>query len=586
MRGEALAAGDRVREEVVPALERAEGELRATAAIVEREVGSVASAFQELARHTATMLNLAAAVVDGLENAGVSSFLPQVQTLESAAQQFIADRLQATTGILETVTSEATLLGQLPHVAARQAAIAFEIKSLSVLTNIEVANLGNDGERFQYLAHELVDFSHAMIEYTRTLANQADLCRNKTEDTRCSLANEVPRLRQELARIEGDLRNALALVHAGLTKLATTPGRFRAGVEHIGGGIAGVVAAIQTQDITRQQVEHVQEAFALIAERLRGAGNSSQELARELPWTYSGLTIQIYQIKVIKQTVAHWTGQIRSCMSGIMSVSSSEVAAIAPVVLEQEQTVAAQLARIERLEGESQAYSEKIQGTLGGLFSLLQMVGENLQRSKSIRDRIRLLALNSIVEASHFGGQAAVILAISTNIKELSTLWGETTGESEHTLQEIMKLGKHRNLLMESFSAVSKVILQEAQAQTRVSLERLRVAGSFAAGQARKMKAVTEEMQGKIADVARTEERLDGCSARVDAVLSEIEGMALKMETENPDVKGQYDAAAVERLFSSSYTTELEREVLRAALEGEELPTAQTVLVGNDAELF
>jgi hypothetical protein len=72
----------------------------------------------------------------------------------------------------------------------------------------------------------------------------------------------------------------------------------------------------------------------------------------------------------------------------------------------------------------------------------------------------------------------------------------------------------------------------------------------------------------------------------VDAVLSEIERVALKLEMENPEVKGHCDAGAVEQLFSSSYTTELEREVLRAALRGGELPVAQAVLVGNSAELF
>lgn len=585
MLGEAVAAGDRVREQLLLTLEMGEGELHATAAIIEREVGAVASAFRSLAGHAATILNLATAVIDGLETAGVSSFLGEVQALGSATQQFIAERLQATTGILETVTSEAKLLGRLPHVASRQTAIAFEIKSLSVLTNIEVAHLGDEGERFQYLARELVDFSRAMIEYTRTLAHQADLCGRQIEETRRALAEEVPRLRQELARMGTELRNALVLLNAGLSKLAETPGRFREGVDHIARQIAGVVAAIQTQDITRQQIEHVQEAFGLMAGRLQGAENSSHALALELPWSYSGLTIQIYQIRVIKTTLAYWTGQIRSCINGIMSASSSEVAAIAPAVLEQEQLVEAQLVHIERLEQESEAYSNKIQSTLGGLSSLLQSVGENLRSSKSIRNRIRLLALNSIVEASHFGGQATVIMAISTSIKDLSALWGEITGESERTVLELTELGKQTNLLMKVFSATSAG-LNEAQVRTRVTLDRLRTAGSIAAGKAREMKAVMGKMQSEVAEAAETGEVFDACLGRVDTVVGAIERVAQQVETECPDVKRQYDAAAVEHLFSSFYTTELEREVLRAALQGGELPVAQAVLVGNEAELF
>jgi hypothetical protein len=39
-------------------------------------------------------------------------------------------------------------------------------------------------------------------------------------------------------------------------------------------------------------------------------------------------------------------------------------------------------------------------------------------------------------------------------------------------------------------------------------------------------------------------------------------------------------------LFSASYTTEMERGVLRAALNGTELPGAQQTFAGNSVELF
>jgi hypothetical protein len=42
----------------------------------------------------------------------------------------------------------------------------------------------------------------------------------------------------------------------------------------------------------------------------------------------------------------------------------------------------------------------------------------------------------------------------------------------------------------------------------------------------------------------------------------------------------------VEKLFAAGYTTEIEREVLRAALRGEPLPSQQLSLAGNDVELF
>ena len=88
------------RTEAVRTLEKARGELQAMSRASESEIESVARAFEGLAGHADTILNLAAAIVGCVENESVSSVLPKVQTLGATARGFIGDRLQATTGIL------------------------------------------------------------------------------------------------------------------------------------------------------------------------------------------------------------------------------------------------------------------------------------------------------------------------------------------------------------------------------------------------------------------------------------------------------------------------------------------------------
>ena len=108
------------------------------------------------------------------------------------------------------------------------------------------------------------------------LADHTDGRRAAIEETGRVLAAELPRLREELARIEVDLGNALAVVDSSLTQLSRTPVQFRTCVEDVAQQIAGVVAAVQAHDITRQQIDHVQEAFALISARMRSDGNSEK----------------------------------------------------------------------------------------------------------------------------------------------------------------------------------------------------------------------------------------------------------------------------------------------------------------------
>jgi Spy/CpxP family protein refolding chaperone len=216
----------------------------------------------------------------------------------------------------------------------------------------------------------------------------------------------------------------------------------------------------------------------------------------------------------------------------------------------------------------------------------MQLVSEHLQRSKSVRDRLRLLAFNSIIEASHLGTQADAILAISTSIKGISAAWGQITEQSGHAMQEILNLVKQTNQVMEAFSEASNERLREAQVQTRAALGNLRTAAEFAASQAQQMKAATEKMQAQIAGVGKTGDLLDACFGRGDAVLAEIECLRRQLEVDHPDVKERYDAAEVEQLFSASYTTEMERDVLHAALRGTALPVGQPTFAGNSVELF
>jgi len=65
-----------------------------------------------------------------------------------------------------------------------------------------------------------------------------------------------------------------------------------------------------------------------------------------------------------------------------------------------------------------------------------------------------------------------------------------------------------------------------------------------------------------------------------------LESIKFDLEADHPEVKKNYDEAEIERLFSASYTTQTEREVLRAALCGTVYSAAQQCSAGNSVELF
>ena len=575
----------------VDTLQQAEAGIVAVLRDSESAIVAVANGFEELARQSHGVLTVAAEIVTCVEGEGIRTLLPRVESLGDAARQFVHVRLDATAGILESVLAEVKLLDRLAHLTRGQRSIARETQTLSVLTNIEVARLGQLGAGFQYLAHELDQFSQSVTEGMKELAAHTDEHRTEVDQTRRLLAAALPRVQKDFTRIEADLENALAVTRESHSQLEHAPVQFRGTVEEISGQIAGVVAAVQGHDITRQQLEHVHKALTLIKNKMSaveeareqgGAGDAEKELATIV----AGLAIQIYQMRSIAETVGDWVAQIGRCIENILRISSSEIVGLGPLVLEQETRLSEQLQRIEQLERECETDSEEVRGTFAGLNKLMQLVGNHVEKSRTVRDRLQLLTFNSIIEASHLGEKADAILEISQSIKRLSLDWSAMTDSSAQSKEEILALVEQAQGGMLAFSEAGSENLREAQAAAREGLENLRGVAACAGQKAEDVETTTAALQSKVSALSAARDRLDASFSAIGVVLRQIEDLRAEVEAESPRSLAHCNKNAMEELFGSSYTTEIEREVMRAALHGAPLPRMQQNLAGNDCELF
>jgi hypothetical protein len=568
-------------------LEKAKAELRSLARATEKEIQTVGKAFEALTGHSNQIMQLAADLVASVEGESVTCVLPTVRRLGEAARCFIGRQLEASTGILHTVTAEAKLLGQISRATHEQAVIARKTKALSVLTNVEVARLGSQGGTFEHLAKQLADFSDSLSADIQRLTRDTDLHRRAVDSTRLDLFTELPRRRAAMAHIEAELATALTIAEAGIAQLSTAPPQFSRCLQDLKLQISGVVSAVQAQDIARQQIEHVEEAFTIICDRLVNGETAGPEGALEdAAWACAGLTIQIYQLAQVRDNVAGWSTQISQCMAGILRVSASDVVGLGPMVLAQEREISAQLAHFEVLEEHSHGYSQCIVETLEGIAKLMELVRAHLRKSKSIRDCLQLLTFNSIIEATHLGSQASAILAIARHIESISGEWRQITDQAEILMLELVKLVEPARQFMHVFSEESGREVAQAGLQTRASLESLRSTANFAAGQARRMREATEQMHREIVAVRASGEVLASCYERFEGVKIEVEQALCALAVGHANWKAEFDAPEVERVFSASYTIEMERRVLRAALCGAPLPVEEAKFSGNSAELF
>lgn len=451
---------------------------------------------------------------------------------------------------------------------------------LRVLTNIEVARLGEVGAGFEYLARELNDFSVAVAKSTGELMGHTRERRRTVEETRRTLEVELPRMREEFAGTEEELGRAAKRMELTLRQLAETPQRFRGAVTAVAGQIGGVVAAIQAHDITRQQMEHVRDALRKIGTEMRGPEGAAERRA--------GLRIQSYQLRSIRETVGRWMAQIGTCLEDMGRVASGEILELAPAVLREERELGAELGEIEKLEERCAAADGKVRASFAGIAGLMQLVNEHLERSKRVRDRLQLLMFNSIVEASHLGAQADGILEISTTIKRISSAWSEITSGSEEAVARIAGLVETSGGALAVFAEGRCEALQQAQRETHEGLEILREAGRCAETQGRAIQEEIGAVQGRLAGIGSARDRLESSFGRLAEVVEAVERAEAGMERSGRATadRATADREAMEAKFAAGYTTEMERAVLRAALAGGPLPAFETHLEGNGVELF
>ena len=541
-----------------------------------------ARAFRGLAEQSDAILKGAGAIVACVDPQSQDDVLDAVQSLCLTITVLLEQRLDAAASILGALQEEDRLLKKLTQITWRQEAIASHLAALSVLTDVEVAQLGSAGGDFVVLARELSSFSKAISQQTLELSSRTVSRHKAIEESGRELAATVPLLRADLNRMESGIGEQLQRISFLLEQMATIPEQFRTYAQKTAEQITAVVAAIQSYDITRQQIEHVQAGIQIITQKISEESNG----AETWPTVHAGLAVQTLQLTNINATASNWTGQASSCMDALQKLSVSELVSIGPAVLSQERELTSRLSQIGSLKQKCDDYNNRVAGSLSGLSGLLEIVNEHLERSEGVRHRLQLLTFNSLIEAHRLDRRGAVVAAIAQLIREVALEWTGIADESKLTLAEITRLVGQTGKVMEVFSESRNEKLRGNEEHAGAALDAVRSAAEFVAGESAKMQAVTERMHADLASNGNPSERLQACFHPLDDVMIRMKSVSKTIEAENPRVAESWNSAEVERLFSASYTTEVERQVLRAALHEGEMPALHQVATGNDVELF
>jgi hypothetical protein len=542
-------------------------------------VESVAQEFQSLTAPVSEILRLARLAAASIEAEAVSSIPAKVENLIRGVEAFVRDRLDSSSAVLEVVRKEQDLVEKLLRINGGNRSIAQEMRLLRVLTGIEVARLGESGSGFRHLVQELEAASESVAVAAREFAARARDRNRVTQGTRRKMAASLPRLRKQFEEIEAQLESSLSDVERSVGDLSQCPAEFEACVETVAGRIAGVVSAIQSHDITRQQNEHLRLALAEVASRLNSADATLN--TRELALA---LRVQVFQGENIIRTMEAWTSQIDECLESILNVSQSRLERVSQLVLGQEKDLFGRLVAIEAIERECESDSAEIEEAFSGLSRLLGLVQEHSQIARVTRDRLQLLSFNSMIESRNLGSRVDVMLEVSRNVVRMASQWAQMAERSGATQAEMQRLMDEAQAGITTETVQKKNELRAARLEVVSVLEGLKCAAEANFAHAAETGDLTSALRDQI-QAARTLSRsLKEVTIKMSRAMGEIGSLQQEMEAATGE--GECDLGSLEAAYSQAYTTEIERHILRAALYGEAMPACQEASAGNDVELF
>lgn len=564
------------------AIERARALLESSLTSTGEDIRTVATQFEKLAAEVESVLNLTSAVVDCVREDWVQSIVPMARMLDAAARRFIAKRVESIAAIGTVFTGEADMIENLLTLTAEQRSIAREGKTLGVLASIEVGRLGADGRCFGYMARELDEFSVMGSAGAEEVRSEATERRASLINRRHKFNLSLQRTREHFGKIESEMSGAIAAMESALAQVAHIPTDFQACVAVIAADISRVVEAVQLQDVTRQQTEHVRDALICVSGGIADCDAQCSGLDARSSLI---LKVQALQIESARASMEGWIFKINRCLESLLHVSSSDVVAIGARILAQERGLSTQLARIEHLEHECEADDAEIEACLAGLEDLMRITKTHLERSRFTRDRMRLLNFNSMIEARHLGSQATAVLEITRNIGRISTGWSALTDRSGDTLNVMLTSSARAEEAHRTRTRASMEDLGNARKQSQAGLRALSHAASLANSNGEKIEVAVAALHSEIAMLSRVADRLMQSVAILSQARSEIE-QVVELTSFSTARLSESDCRKIEADCADTYTSELERRILRAALFGEAMPLEGAAATTNDIELF
>lgn len=404
---------------------------------------------------SATASAMASSVGEGALQAAIG----ELQTRADEAKAVFSS--VSSTEQLQGMSEVLVLIRSLDQAMAQFFNMVQTLKVLEITTRIESARLGSAGAGFTTLADDVRALGTIIDEHTEKIREHSNRLMNQ-------VTSASERSKMQIASQKRIVEDMFTELFAGISELESMRTHSAGLVQDLAHGsrqvtesMGQVIASVQFHDITRQQVEHVEEILDQAVREISTQGESDPGLGA---WVRDVLTLQAPQLR---QAQEMFSGAVEELISNLISIGlgiedlHGKITAVAYAdkkggvsILD---AIRHHIGDVTNAMRTTSGHIAETSKTMSHMAETISTVSTFVHGIEDIGAEIELIALNARVKAAHTGDQGRTLGVIAMEIQNLSVDARARTGTVAEILNRISSVAERLSTLARD-SDVSEMV--------------------------------------------------------------------------------------------------------------------------------
>jgi methyl-accepting chemotaxis protein len=448
------------------------------------------------------------------------------------------------------------------------------ITVIGVLTRIETARL--EGTDFNTMTTVVDDLAQQIAQSTASIASSAADAKTSIEEISNKMVEELEAYKMEATQAGEHINDILSEMNEMKMRCGWACKRIDGRSGQMIPEIGEIVMALQSHDITRQQMEHVAHTLQDAAGKVEGMAEATDsEMGSLKKWVDDVLRIQLLQLDDVIAKTAAAAGAISGHLSRISDLSEAQ-AEDSSLILEEEESgklrierIMAEMDALMSLNARCKAMTTDMLRAVSDASGRVGTMSEHVANIVSISDNISLLAMNALIKVARTGDAGRALAVLADKIMSLSLQAREEIGKGTEKINSILaSTAEFRDTLSGSLMK-HLATADNLGEESRAAAPELIAADKAMIGSIDEIAKTTNDLKADIGQLVSNIRFDETIKTGIGAVVLKLRAVHGDIVETIPDVAGITPQAPTAHLdeLAKRYTMESEREAHNAVVE-------------------